>query len=145
MNIFDAYSFSERMGNGRSSLCRVGEPINQLTRSNHPAKCRKEKGGIILKAKTKLTKLWAILLSLVMLLSLLPTTAFAASPDADVALYNNAGKLISLSNKQYLATNGDTEASTGYNGTQGYVPATRRPPVRCSSRATTALGKTAEL
>ena len=121
MNVFDASSFSERMGNGRSSLCRVGEPINQLTRSNHPAKCRKEKGGIILKAKTKLTKLWAILLSLVMLLSLLPTTAFAASPDADVALYNNAGKLISLSNKQYLATNGDTEASTGYNGTQGYV------------------------
>ena len=31
-----------------------------------------------MKAKTKLTKLWAILLSLVMLLSLLPTTAFAA-------------------------------------------------------------------
>ena len=67
------------------------------------------------------SKLLSILLSLVMLLSLLPTTTLAAAPDADVALYNNAGKLISLSNKQYLATNGDTEASTGYNGTQGYV------------------------
>lgn len=31
-----------------------------------------------MKAKTKLTKLWSFLLSLVMLLSLLPTTAFAA-------------------------------------------------------------------
>ena len=78
MNVFDASSFSERMGNGRSSLCRVGEPVKGFTRSNHPAKCRKEKGGIILKAKTKLTKLWSFLLSLVMLLSLLPTTAFAA-------------------------------------------------------------------
>ena len=32
-----------------------------------------------MKAKTKLTKLWTILLSLVMLLSLLPTTALAAT------------------------------------------------------------------
>ena len=32
--------------------------------------------------KTKLTKLWSFLLSLVMLLSLLPTTALAAYPDA---------------------------------------------------------------
>ena len=31
-----------------------------------------------MKAKTKLTKLWTILLSLMMLLSLLPTTALAA-------------------------------------------------------------------
>ena len=42
MNVFDVSSFSERMGNGGRSLCRVGEPINQLTRSDHPAKCRKE-------------------------------------------------------------------------------------------------------
>ena len=68
------------------------------------------------------SKILSILLSLVMLLSLLPTTALAAGNySIDVALYNNAKKLISLSDKQYLATNGATEASIGYDGTQNYV------------------------
>ena len=68
------------------------------------------------------SKILSILLSLVMLLSLLPTTALAAGNyPIDVALYNNAKKLISLSDKQYLATNGATEASIGYDGTQNYV------------------------
>lgn len=61
-----------------------------------------------MKAKTKLTKLWSFLLSLVMLFSLLPTTAFAAGnyPDS-VTLYNGSGKIIGLSDGQYLAANGD--------------------------------------
>ncbi|MBU5456402.1 S-layer homology domain-containing protein [Oscillibacter sp. MSJ-31] len=67
------------------------------------------------------SKILSILLSLVMLLSLLPTTALAASPDADVALYNNAGKLISLSDKQYLKTNSDTIASENYTDSETYV------------------------
>ena len=75
-----------------------------------------------MKAKTKLTKLWTILLSLVMLLSLLPTTALAAGnyPDS-VRVYNGSGKIIGLSDGQYLAANGDTEASLGYTDGTSYV------------------------
>ena len=118
MNVFDASSFSERMGNGRSSLCRVGEPVKGFTRSNHPAKCRKKKkGGIILKAKTKLTKLWSFLLSLVMLLSLLPTTALAASyPDA--ASVSVDGNKYFGEPGSYYFRNGESACSkdpTGYN------------------------------
>ena len=43
MIAFDAPSFSERMGNGGRSLCRVGEPVKGFTRSNKSAKGRKEK------------------------------------------------------------------------------------------------------
>ena len=121
MNVFDASSFSERMGNGRSSLCRVGEPVKGFTRSNHPAKCRKEKGGIILKAKTKLTRLWGFLLALVMIVGMLPTTALAADNYPDhVRVFNASGDITSLGDKQYLAAN-DATASDGYDGTQTYV------------------------
>ena len=68
------------------------------------------------------SKILSILLSLVMLLLLLPTTALAAGNyPIDVALYNNAKKLISLSDGQYLAANGDTEASLGYTDGTSYV------------------------
>ena len=56
MNVFDASSFSERMGNGRSSLCRVGEPVKGFTRLNHPAKCRKEKRRNYFESKNKTYK-----------------------------------------------------------------------------------------
>ena len=35
-----------------------------------------------MKAKTKLTKLWSVLLALVMVVGMLPTVALAADPDA---------------------------------------------------------------
>ena len=66
------------------------------------------------------SKILSILLALVMLLSLLPTTALAASPNS-VTLYNGDNKIIGLSDKQYLAANTATYASTDYNGTQPYV------------------------
>ena len=56
MNVFDASSFSERMGNGGRSLCRVGEPVKGFTRSNHPAKCRKEKRRNYFESKNKTYK-----------------------------------------------------------------------------------------
>ena len=56
MIAFDASSFSERMGNGRSPLCRVGEPVKGFTRSNHPAKCRKEKRRNYFESKNKTYK-----------------------------------------------------------------------------------------
>ena len=69
-----------------------------------------------MKAKTKLTKLWTILLSLVMLLSLLPTTALAAGNYPDhVELYNGNGTITSLSNGECLAANNATGA-TSYTG-----------------------------
>ena len=75
-----------------------------------------------MKAKTKLTKLWSFLLSLVMLLSLLPTTALAADNYPDhVRVFNASGDITSLSDKQYLAANDATNASDGYDGTQTYV------------------------
>ena len=51
----------------------------------------------------------SILLSIVMLFSLLPTTALAASPTY-VRVYNESGKLISLSDGQYLAQNSDKDS-----------------------------------
>lgn len=62
-----------------------------------------------MKAKTKLTKLWSFLLSLVMLLSLLPTTAFAASY-AKISVNG-----ILLRDAAYLADNSSTSATTGAN------------------------------
>ena len=56
MIAFDASSFSERMGNGRISLCRVGEQVKQTARSNHPAKCRKEKRRNYFESKNKTYK-----------------------------------------------------------------------------------------
>lgn len=67
------------------------------------------------------SKLLSILLSLVMLLSLLPTTALAATYPDSVRVYNANGDIKSLSDKQYLAANDATNASDGYDGTQTYV------------------------
>ena len=70
-----------------------------------------------MKAKTKLTKLWSFLLSLVMLLSLLPTTALAASyPDASSVLVDG-NKYFSKAGSYYFR-NGESACSkdpTGYN------------------------------
>ena len=63
-----------------------------------------------MKAKTKLTKLLSILLSLVMLLSLLPTTALAATYYDKVKVND-----ILLENGHYLASNSSTSAETGAN------------------------------
>ena len=64
-----------------------------------------------MKAKTKLTKLWSFLLSLVMLLSLLPTTALAAGsyPAANV-VFVDGGKNFYNPGRLYYK-NGDSDAS----------------------------------
>ena len=64
----------------------------------------------------------SILLSIVMLFSLLPTTALAADnyPD-NVRVFNASGDITSLSDKQYLAANDATNASDSYDGSQTYV------------------------
>ena len=67
------------------------------------------------------SKILSILLSLVMLLSLLPTTALAADYPDSVRMYNASGDIKSLSDKQYLAANDATNASDGYDGSQTYV------------------------
>ena len=67
------------------------------------------------------SKILSILLSLVMLLSLLPTTALAAAYPDTVRVYNASGDIKSLGDKQYLAANSDTAVQDGYNGTQTYV------------------------
>ena len=67
-----------------------------------------------MKAKTKLTKLWTILLSLVMLLSLLPTTALAATYPDHVRVYNGSGTITSLSDGQCLVINDGS--ATSYTG-----------------------------
>ena len=56
MIAFDTSSFSERMGNGGRSLCRVGEPVKGFTRSNKSAKCRKEKRRNYFESKNKTYK-----------------------------------------------------------------------------------------
>ena len=70
-----------------------------------------------MKAKTKLTKLWSFLLSLVMLLSLLPTTALAASyPDAS-SVSVDGNKYFGEPGSYYFR-NGESACSkdpTGYN------------------------------
>ena len=62
-----------------------------------------------MKAKTKLTKLWSFLLSLVMLLSLLPTTVLAASPDAS-SVFVDGDKSFYNSTRLYYK-NGDSAGS----------------------------------
>ena len=62
----------------------------------------------------------SILLSIVMLFSLLPTTALAASPDDAVALYNGNKKLISLSDGQCLTAN-NADSATSYTSGDSYV------------------------
>ena len=69
-------------------------------------------------------RITSLLLTLVMLLSLVPAmgvTAFAAAYPSSVTVYNQNGKLIGLSDGQYLSANNASSASTGYNGTQSYV------------------------
>ena len=74
-----------------------------------------------MKAKTKLTKLWSFLLALVMLLSLLPTTALAADNYSDsVRVYNANKKLIGLGDGECLTANDATGASS-YTGGSSYV------------------------
>ena len=78
-----------------------------------------------MKAKTKLTKLWSFLLALVMLLSLLPTTVLAASPDAS-SVFVDGDKSFYNSTRLYYK-NGDsagsfTGTSTDFNA--AYDPAT---------------------
>ena len=58
------------------------------------------------------SKILSILLSLVMLLSLLPTTALAASPDY-VNVYNENQRLITLKDGECLTAN-DAESATSY-------------------------------
>ena len=84
-----------------------------------------------MKAKTKLTKLWTILLSLVMLLSLLPTTALAATYPGSVRVYNASGALL-----QIMAAQPAMPAALPMS------PATTA--VRCTSRTTTALRQMAK-
>ena len=68
-----------------------------------------------MKAKTKLTKLWTILLSLVMLLSLLPTTAFAASY-AKISVND-----ILLKDNYYLKSNSATDSNYSNTEPSSYV------------------------
>ena len=78
-----------------------------------------------MKAKTKLTKLWSFLLSLVMLLSLLPTTALAASPDASNVFVN--GNINFYNPTRLYYKNGDSDASftgTSTDFNAAYDPAT---------------------
>ena len=66
------------------------------------------------------SKILSILLSLVMLLSLLPTTALAAGSASSVELYYGNGSTTSLSNGECLATNTDT-SETSYTSGDPYV------------------------
>ena len=67
-----------------------------------------------MKAKTKLTKLWSFLLALVMLLSLLPTTALAAgSYPAAAAVLVDGGKYFGRSGKLYYKNNDPADNFTG--------------------------------
>ena len=78
-----------------------------------------------MKAKTKLTKLWSFLLSLVMLFSLLPTTALAASPDASNVYVN--GNINFYNPTRLYYKNGDSDASftgTSTDFNAAYDPAT---------------------
>ena len=61
-------------------------------------------------------KLLSMLLALVMLLSLLPTTALAATYPDHVRVYNGSGTFTSLSNGECLATNADTSATPYTSG-----------------------------
>ena len=71
-----------------------------------------------MKAKTKLTKLWSFLLSLVMLLSLLPTTALAADTyPAASEVCVDGGKYFGEPGSYYFRNNESacSKNSTGYN------------------------------
>ena len=83
----------------------------------------------------------SILLALVMLLSLLPTTALAATYPDTVRVYNASGAITSLDDGQCLVTN---DASATAIPAAPMSPATRSPPVRCTSRTTTALRQMAK-
>ncbi|MDY5942759.1 MAG: hypothetical protein SPJ28_04255, partial [Oscillospiraceae bacterium] len=66
------------------------------------------------------SKLLSILLSLVMLLSLLPTTALAADYPDSVRVYNASGNIKSLSDGERLAAN-DAGSATPYSSGDPYV------------------------
>lgn len=65
------------------------------------------------------SKLLSILLSLVMLLSLLPTTALAATYPGSVRVYNASGAITSLDDGECLVTNNGS--ATSYAGGTSYV------------------------
>lgn len=66
------------------------------------------------------SKILSILLSLVMLLSLLPTTALAADYPDSVRVYNASGNIKSLSDGERLAAN-DAGSATPYSSGDSYV------------------------
>ena len=68
-----------------------------------------------MKAKTKLTRLWGFLLALVMLLSLLPTTALATTYN-DVKVNG-----VSLGDGKYLASNSATDSNYSNTEPSSYV------------------------
>ena len=70
--------------------------------------------------KTKI-KFMSLLLAVMMIVGMLPTTAFAAGTPDYVRVYNGNNQITSLSDKQYLAANDATSQSSGYDGTQTYV------------------------
>ena len=74
------------------------------------------------------SKILSILLSLVMLLSLLPTTALAVTYPNSVTVYNRNKQIIGLSDGQCLAAN-DAASATSYTSGSPYVP--QRLPWRC--------------
>lgn len=65
------------------------------------------------------SKILSILLSLVMLLSLLPTTALAATYPGSVRVYNASGAITSLDDGECLVTNNGS--ATSYAGGTSYV------------------------
>ena len=71
--------------------------------------------------KTKI-KFMSLLLAVMMIVGMLPTTALAAGnyPNS-VRVYNGNGQIIGLSDKQYLATNDATVANNGYTNGSPYV------------------------
>ncbi len=78
-----------------------------------------------MKAKTKLTRLWGFLLAIVMIVGMLPTTAFAASNPDPTAVFVDGGK--SFYNNRLYYKKGDQDKN--FTGNEGdyiahYNPAT---------------------
>lgn len=69
----------------------------------------------------KTRQFFSVLLTLAMLLSLLPTTALAATYPISVTLYNQDGNIVGLGDKQYLEKNSDTTVKDNYTGSESYV------------------------
>ena len=75
-----------------------------------------------MKAKTKLTRLWGFLLALVMIVGMLPTTAFAAGNPDPTAVFVDGGK--SFYNNRLYYKKGDQDKN--FTGNEGdYADAER--------------------